>query len=267
VTEDPKRPPEADDLTRRKWILRLGEFVALAGVSGLVPDIVASLAEHQGAHPNTIVLPPGLYDPSQEHLVHALSSAGANWTAPPGSETEYVPAAISLDYQSKFFGPDDFKVVTRVIEVLLGDVEPRASSQAAQWLDLWLSAVPGVRDAAQQLDPLHRALAVEFYGESRVKDLETAHPDAAARVGIRALRDLSTRLYGGRDFLQLTPHEQAELLMTTAKAEPGTAVRKFYELTRMEAIRGYYTSAEGLNDLDYRGNAYYGDCPGCERKP
>jgi len=265
VSEDPKRAPEADDLTRRQWILRLGEFVALAGISGLVPDVTASLAEHQAAHPNATALPPGLYDPSQEHLVHALSSGAKNWSLPSGSETEYAPA-ISMDYQSKFFGPDDFKVVNRVIEVLLGKVEPTASSQAAQWFDLWLSAIPGVRAAAQQLDPMHRALAVAYFGEGRVRDLENAHPDAIARAGIRALRDLSTRRYGGRDFPQLTVDEQAELLMTTSKAQPETAERKFYELTRTETIRGYYTSATGLEDLDYRGNAYYGDCPGCERK-
>ena len=264
MSKDPKLSLEADDLTRRQWILRLGEFVALAGISGLVADVKAFVPGHQ-AEQSSGPLPPGLYDPSQEHLVHALSSAGKNWTAPSGTETEYA-LPPSIDYQPKFFAPDDFKVVTRVVEVLLGKVEPAASSQAAQWLDLWLSAVPAVRTAAQQLDPTHRVLAVAFYGESRVRELETAHPDALARAGIRALRDFSTRLYGGRDFLQLTSEEQSELLMTTAKAEPGTAERNFYDLTRTEAIRGYYTTAEGLEELDYHGNAYYGDCPGCERK-
>ena len=265
MSDDLKHPPEGDDLTRRQWILRLGEFVALAGVSGLVPDVAASLAGHQVEQRNANTLPPGLYDPSPEHLVHALSSAGGKWTPPSGSETEYA-SAVSTDYQPKFFGLDDFKVVTRVIEILLGKVEPTASSQAAQWFDLWLSEVPGVRTAAQQLDPLYRTLAVAFYGESRVRDLETAHPEAIARVGIRALRDLSIGSYGGRGFLQLTADEQAELLITTTKAEPGTSIHRFYELTRTEAIRGYYTSAAGLDDLDYRGNAYYGDCPGCERR-
>jgi len=266
VSEESKHRPEADDLTRRQWILRLGEFVALAGISGLVPEGTASVAGHQAAQTNLSTLPPGLYGPSQEHLVQALSSAGKHWTPPTGTETEYASAS-STEYQPKFFGADDFKLVARVIEVLLGKVEPTASSQAARWLDLWLSAAPGVRDAAQQLDALHRALAVAFYGEGRVRNVEIAHPDAIARVGIRALRDLSTRLYGGRDFLQLTPNEQAELLTTTAKADLETAERKFYELIRTEAIRGYYTTAEGLNELDYRGNAYYGECPGCERKP
>jgi len=144
-------------------------------------------------------------------------------------------------------------------------VTPSGSSQAAQWFDLWLFSAPAVRAAAQQLDPMHRALASAFYGESAVRELETAHPDTVAHVGIRALRDLSGKLYG-RDFLQLAEAEQFELLRTASKTEPETSVHKFFELIRIEAIRGYYTSAEGLEELDYRGNAYYGQCPGCETK-
>jgi hypothetical protein len=43
-------------------------------------------------------------------------------------------------------------------------------------------------------------------------------------------------------------------------------MRKFFEITRAQAVRGYYTSAAGLEELDYKGNAYYGDSPGCETK-
>jgi len=257
-------PNSAEDLTRRQWILRLSEFVALAGVSGLVPEAAASLAAQQAGRTNSVALPLGLYEPSQDHLVHALSSGGRDWTPPPGSETEYTLPS-SAPYEPLFFPPEDFKVVTRMIEVLLGKVEPAAVSQAAQWFDFWLHAAPGVRAAAQQLDPMHRALAVAFYGEDAVRELETAHPDAVARVGVRALRDLASKLYG-RDFLQLTEAEQTELVTTASKAEAGTSVRKFFDLIRAETVRGYYTSAEGLKELDYRGNAYYGDSPGCESK-
>lgn len=51
----------------------------------------------------------------------------------------------------------------------------------------------------------------------------------------------------------------------TSKSE--SDLRKLYDLARTEAIRGYYTTAEGLKELDYRGNAYYGDSPGCAPKP
>jgi hypothetical protein len=258
-----RRFDSADDLTRRRWILQLGEFVALAGVSGLVAEMGTSLAE-QASKTRAMVLPPGLYRSSQDHLTHALSSGGKSWAPPEGSETEYAPPR-SVPYRPQFFSLDNFRIVVRLVEVLLGNVTSSASSQAAEWFDLWLFSAPAVRAAAQQLDPMHRALASAFYGESAVRELETVRPDAVARVGIRALGDVASRLYG-RDFLQLAEGEQFELLRTTAKAGPETSVHKFFELIRVEAIRGYYTSAEGLEELDYRGNAYYGQCPGCETK-
>ena len=249
-----------DDLTRRQWILRLGKSVALAGVSGLVPEIAAVSAAQHAEQSKLAALPPGLYEPSQDHLVHALSSS-KNWTPPAGAETEFALPTAAAD-QPQFFEADDFKAVTRIIEVLLGKVDSAVSLEAARWLDLWLASVPAMRTAAQQLDPMHRALALAFYGETEVRELETAQPDAVGRMGVRALRNLSHIFYR-RDFLELTDAEQFDLLMTASKAEAGTEERKFFELIRGEAIRGYYTSAEGLKELDYRGNAYYGECPGC----
>jgi len=254
--------PKIDDLTRRQWILRLGELVALAGVSGALPEFAAAFGQDQGRH--VAVLPPGLYEASQDHLVHALSSGGKHWSPPPDSETEYaVPAATP--YAPRFLSPEEFKVVTRMIEIFLGKVDAAAISDAAQWLDCWLHSTVGVRNAALHLDPLHRILAVAYYGENSVRELENSHPDDIARVGLRALQDLARKLHG-RDFLQLSEADQVDLLKVTGKLEPGTGVRKFFDLTRNEAIRGYYTSAQGLEDLDYKGNAYYTESPGCKEK-
>jgi len=251
---------DSRDFTRRQWLLCLSEFVALAGVSGIVPEFAMQLAAAQQTAART--LPPGLYDPSQEHLVHALSSAGSKWTPPLGSETEYVQPSTE-PYRPQFFSAEDFPIVTRFVEILLGNVDPAALSQAVQWFDHWLFSAEGVRTAARRLDPMHRALAVAYYGEDSVRELESANPQATARVGLHALRDLSQKLYG-RDFLQLTAAEQVELVMTASKVEAGTAVHKWFDLARGEAIRGYYTSADGLKELDYKGNAYYGDSPGCD---
>ena len=251
-----------EDPSRREWLLRLGEFVALAGVSGMVPEFATQLASAQQSE--AAALPPGLYDPSQDHLVHALSSAGSKWSPPAGSETEYAPP-VSGPYQPQFFSTDEFRLVTRFIEILLGKVEPAALAQATQWFDFWLFSAAGVQSAAQRLDPMHRIMAVAYYGEESVRQLETHNPQATARVGLRALQDLSNKLYG-HDFLKLSESEQAELVTTAIKAQQGTAVHQFVELARGEAIRGYYTSAEGLRELDYKGNAFYGESPGCEGK-
>lgn len=253
---------QADEVTRRQWILRLGELVALAGVSGILPDVAAALAQKQGT--NVASLPPGLYEASQDHLVHALSSAGKNWAPPPGSETEYA-LPLSGPYQPLFFEAEEFRVVSRVIEILLGAVDSAASAEAAQWFDRWLQSAAAMRTAAQQLDPLHRILAVAYYGEDSVRELENSHPDEAVRVGLRALQDLSTERHD-RNFLHLTEVEQVELLRKASESDSNGRVRKFFDLTRTEAIRGYYTSPQGLEELDYKGNAYYTESPGCEGK-
>ena len=82
---------QADDLSRRQWLLRLGEMVVLAGVSGLVPEFAtALLGAAQDSSRSAAALPPGLYDASAQHLVHALTSGGNKWSPPPGSETDYA---------------------------------------------------------------------------------------------------------------------------------------------------------------------------------
>ena len=54
--------PDPSDLitqiTRREWLLRLGETVALAGVSGLVPESFLRFFSDQSTP-----LPPELYEP------------------------------------------------------------------------------------------------------------------------------------------------------------------------------------------------------------
>lgn len=257
---------QPDDPTRRQWILRLGEMVALIGVSGILPESAAHLfAQETAQEINAAALPPGLYDPSQDHLVHALARAGKNWTPPPGSETDYA-SPDTLPYRPQFFSAEEFRTITRFIEILLGNVEPQAIAQAAQWFDLWLHASAGVRAAAHHLDPLHHALAVAYYGESEVRDLETADPQSAARAGLAALQFLSTQKHH-RDFLQLTAAEQLDLLTGIANTSPDTPLRKFFDLTRTQTIRAYYTSRQGLEELDYQGNAFHPESPGCNPKP
>ena len=265
--EQPTRRPssQADDLSRRQWLLRLGEMVVLAGVSGLVPEsAVALLGTEQGASPVAAALPPGLYDASPEHLIHALSSGSKKWSPPPGSETEYVQAN-SLPFQPQFFSVEEFRIVTRFIEILLGDADATALAQATQWFDRWLYSSAGVRAAAQHLDPLHRLLAVAVNGEESVRELETADPQSVARAGLVGLHDLCLQAHG-QEFLQLTPSQQVDLLISSGTAQPSNPLRKFFEIARAQTIRGYYTSAAGLEELDYKGNAYYGDSPGCEAK-
>ena len=245
-----------DEVTRRQWLLRLGEMVALAGVSGLIPQSALLIAQEQAE------LPAGLYVPSASELVHALSSGHHLVTPPAGSETDYAQPAAS-PFQPRFFSQEEFRLVSRLAEIILGNVEADAMAQATQWIDWSFYSADGVRKAAQNLDPLHRALAVAYFGEPTVRELETADPAKIAREGIPAFNKQCVEKHG-RAFLDLSAPQQEEFVRAIAAAEPAGSARKFLDALRGEAIRGYYTSAQGLKELEYKGNAYHPTCPGCD---
>jgi hypothetical protein len=248
-----------NELTRRQWLLVLGRLATVAGFSGLLPEVTAASSGVEGQR-----LPPGLYHPSPDHLFQALSGLGSMHNVSPGSETEYVEPNAS-PFPPQFFSDEEFKAVTQIVEILLGKVDAGALSQAVQWLDLYLYSAPAVREAALQLDAQHRALAVAYYGETAVRERETADPQDLARSGFRALHKDSVERYG-HEFLMLDKGQQANLISTISTATPDSALRKFLDVVRTEAVRGYYTTAQGLKELDYKGNWYYALCPGCEHK-
>lgn len=239
----------------------LGQLTVLTGFSGIVPDFATAL-DSSGVQPTT-ALPPGLYYPSEEHLSHALGDLGSMHTVPPDSETEYVKPPSGV-FRPQFFSDEEFEIVTRVTEILLGKVDAGALAQSAQWIDLYLHSASGVREAAVKLDPLQRALAVAYYGEPAVRGLEISDPQTVVRSGIAALQELSKQQYG-QGFLGIDDSQQNKLVSTMSAAQPDSPLRGLFETTRTEAARGYYTTAEGLKELDYKGNWYYAVCPGCER--
>jgi hypothetical protein len=162
----------------------------------------------------------------------------------------------------QFFSAEDFSTMTHFVSTLLGDVPPKALNEVARWVDLWCYSAQGVREAARKLDPLHRALAAAYFGEGSVTDIEAADPAAVARQGVSDLNRFC-RDEHGKPFASLAVSEQQDVVRSISTAED-SSLRKFFELIRNEAIRGYYTSAEGLKELNYKGNTYYPYCPGCE---
>jgi Gluconate 2-dehydrogenase subunit 3 len=259
----PFEPTETiDGLTRRQWVLILGRLAAVAGFSGIVPELPAALAA--AGEQQLTALPPGLYYPAEEHLAHALGDIGSVHEIPPGCETDYV-RPVSGPFRPQFFSQEELEVVTRIIHIVLGEVDSGTLSQVVNWLDLYLHSATGVREAAQTLDPLHRALAIAYQGDSALRELENADPQSVFGSGLAALQQLSVEQYA-RGFCALDHAQQANLVATISRATPDSSLRKFFEILRTEAIRAYYTSRAGLKDLDYKGNWYYAVCPGCERK-
>ena len=262
MSENERAPDDSDhDLTRRAWLLRLGEITALAGVAGLVPDLAAGMS--LTAQDAAAGLPPGLYEPSAQHLTHVLAARNAP-LVPHGAETEFAVPRRG-PFQPLFFSHHEFDVVRRLVGILLGSVDARALSEAMAWLDLRLQGDAGIRHAARTLDPSHRALAVAYYGEARVVELETVDWQAIVRKGLKLL-DQHSRDRFGREFLPLDGTAQTELVSEISRLPPESPLGRCCLFVRREAIRGYFTSQAGLKELDYKGNAFYGACPGCESR-
>lgn len=264
-------------LTRREWLLRLGESVALAGFSGVIVEPSLSLADPQEPQAGTAKLPPGLYDPSNEHMSHALVSDQRFLPIPPGSETEYAQPH-SGPYAARFFSEDEFKVMHRLVELILngrltgtpeGTVDPATPetiAEIAEWIDLEVSEASAVRSAARNLAARHWELNVLYHGEAAMRELRDAQPDRTWREGVEWINQKATHR-NANDFVSLPEPEQIAMLNSLDErktpADPG---HELFRLLKSQVIRGFYTSQAGLKELDYKGNSFYAQSPGCEEQ-
>ena len=264
-------------ITRREWLLSLGSAVVLAGCSGAPGEAATQLAA-----PGARALPPGLFLPSLDHLTHALTSDDPFHPIPPGAETEYVrPRSGSFVPQA--FAREEFPVIRRLVEIILGEdlknseethapgAPASICDEVAEWIDLVVASAPTVRALALNLPADQRALAVAYFGtEEPVRELETAEPERVCREGLAWLGEESRRRFA-KNFLDAAPAEQAELVISVSDARTNkTAANvgtRFYDLLKAESIRGFYTSRRGLKELDFKGNSFYAESPGCALTP
>ena len=122
----------------------------------------------------------------------------------------------------------------RTVEVLSDLIIPRTET-------------PGARDAH-----VHRYIDLMLHG-----GLLAAERDAFL-AGLTALDERCQREFA-RGFAGLPRPDQVHLL--TVMHDSGDA---FFRQVKDLTIRGYYTSREGLlEELEYEGNSYLTDMPGC----
>jgi hypothetical protein len=268
MNNDPSHPeasPASPHITRREWLLRLGGTAVLMGFQG-------SPVESQGGPSalKTNQLPPGLYDPSQDHMTHALESDGRFFHARAGSETDFLRPPIG-PFQPQYFSPPDFAVVERLVALFLGEPDTNSEMASAMaeisgWIDREVYHSAAVREAALSLSPEHRALAIAYYGEHEVTALETDDSQKIWREGLAWISTESKRRWGNA-FLEASPASQAEVLKSLSdRAGEDDAGTRLFVLLKNQVARGFYTSQRGLKELDYKGNAFYAECPGCTRK-
>jgi hypothetical protein len=258
-------------LNRREWLLSFGGAVLLSGFRGAPGESLEIL------YAKAASLPPGLYQPSFDHLNHAIECDGPFFPIPPGAETDYVrPRPRSFHPQA--FSAAEFRMVCRLVEVILGeDIENPAESatagagpgiyeEVAEWIDLVVGSAPGTRAAARNLTPEQRALAIAYFGsEEPVVKIETFEPERVCREGFLWLDQESHGRFG-RDFLDAGAAAQNELVDSLSDARQGTNFHpgtRLYDFLKAEATRGFYTSRVGLKELQDAGRRFYGQSPGC----
>jgi len=245
--------------------------VILSGFAGTPGE------SQQTEHAVATALPPGLYAPSMDHVAHALNHEGLFFPIPPGAETEFVRPR-SGPFLPQAFSSEEFPVIRRLVELILGENLKTAPAQTvgapetlydevAAWIDLVVFSGPRVRAAARNLTPEQRALAVAYFTrEEPVHELEIFEPERICKEGLAWLQQ-ETELRSFRTFLTVPPAMQLELVSSICDSRPNLAVSHagtwFFDFLKAEAIRGYYTSQLGLKELNYTGNSFYGQSPGC----
>jgi hypothetical protein len=268
MNNDPSHPeasPASPDLTRREWLMRLGGTAVLMGFQG-----APAACKNGPASAAMDRLPPGLYDPSEDHMTHALESDGRFFAAAAGSETDFLRPP-SGPFQPQYFSPPDFALVKRLVALFLGESDTNSEMasttvEISEWIDLEVYYSAAVREAALNLSPQHRALAIAFHDERAVTALETHDPQKIWREGLEWISRESGRRWG-KAFLEASPASQAEVLKSLSdRAGDGDAGTRLFALVKNQVARGFYTSQRGLKELDYKGNAFYAECPGCTRK-
>jgi len=212
--------------------MHVGGGAVLAGWSGI--DLTAA------------ELPPGVYEPSRDHLGHAL--AGQPMAA--GGETELVQISRGT-FEPAFFQPHQYRTIVQLVAVTLGETPDAAIvHEIAEWIDLTVAESAAVRAAARALSPPHRTLAIHYHGAESAHKLEEFDAQTIVREGL--------------EWMDTHPLKQTEFNEILAGTKTGHPIAPFFSYLKERVADGFYTSRAGLDELGYRGNAFYASPPGCE---
>ncbi len=265
---------EEAGLSRRKWLIDVGKAAALAGIAGKTgPLHVEALTAPASSESKPESLPPGLYLPSYGHLGHALEDDSRFRQVPPGCPVDFI-RPHSKPFEPQFFSPDEFKVIHRLTALMLGEA-PAASGKSpdgnivdevAEWIDLHTYSFADLCKAAEQLTPEQIALAEAYDGAPLLHRIKTSDPQKTYREGLAWVAEQSKQ-QRQREFIELNEDQQTAILdiISDDHANKGAENNgtRFFRLLKSDIISGFYTSRTGLKELDYKGNRFYAESPGC----
>jgi hypothetical protein len=164
---------------------------------------------------------------SRREAIARLLGAGIVTTA--GVDLlEAFAAPAAGPYRPRFFEDADLRLVATVASrIIPSDETPGArEARVEEWIDFFTAAS---EDARQTL----------------------------YRGGLARLEGLC-REHHGKGFLALEGRLQDEALTSLAQSSP-----EFFEAIKGDTIVGFYTSEIGLRELNWGGQMFHSECPGC----
>jgi Gluconate 2-dehydrogenase subunit 3 len=266
---------EKPGVSRRKWLIDIGKAAALAGIVGkAVPFEAGAPAEKASAEVGAGNLPPGLFQPSPEHMGNALVNDARFRAIPPGCPVDFVRAP-SGPFEPQFFSHEEYKVIRRLSALMLGESSAASGDgsangnivdEVAEWIDLRAHSHAGVREAAERLTPEQVALAKAYDGGRHLERLKNFDPQEIYRAGLKWIAAESARRHQ-REFLELSEEQQAAILDTIGDERYEKGAENdgphFFPLLKGDIISGFYTSQIGLKELDDKNHGFYPESPGC----
>jgi hypothetical protein len=131
-------------------------------------------------------------------------------------------------YRPRFFADDEYRALARLADLIIPSDETPGAREARveEWIDFFVSESPAARQG------LYR--------------------DGLARL------TAACRVHLGSDFLGLPEAGQERALQDLADTEPA-----FFRALKEDTVFGFYTSEIGLKELDWGGQSFHSECPGC----
>jgi glucoside 3-dehydrogenase (cytochrome c) hitch-hiker subunit len=153
------------------------------------------------------------------------------------SHAESPEKVAALPYKPKLFDAHQMEMLAELVEIIIPTDEHSPGAKAAR---------------------------VHEYIDEIVSDAPAEQKEVWLK-GLAAVDQLAERDFGQK-FLPCKPEQQAALMVKISRneAHPTSTEERFFKTLKDLTINGYYTSSIGIHqDLEYSGNTYLDDFPGC----